>query len=70
MSEQCEQTSERTSKWPSTSVWILGCSSPQWNVNQEIKAYRVIKVISHDILRKCMIMSDGVSLVKGYEENV
>ena len=28
-SKSCEQTSERTSKWPSTTVCILGCSGPQ-----------------------------------------
>ena len=28
MSEQCERTSEQTSKWPSTCVPILGCSEP------------------------------------------
>ena len=28
-SERCEQTSERTSEWPSTPVCILGCSGPQ-----------------------------------------
>ena len=27
-SERCEQTSERTSEWPSTSVCIFGCSGP------------------------------------------
>ena len=27
-SEHCEQTSERTSKWPSAYVPILGCSAP------------------------------------------
>ena len=31
MSERCERTSERTSKWPSTYVSILVCSRPQWN---------------------------------------
>ena len=29
MSERCERTSERTSEWPSTSVFILGYSGPQ-----------------------------------------
>ena len=28
-SERNEQASERRSEWPSTSVWILGCSGPQ-----------------------------------------
>ena len=31
--EWCKQMSERTSKWPSTSVYILGCSGPQWISN-------------------------------------
>ena len=31
-SEQCEQTSEQTSKWPSTYVWILGWSGPWYHV--------------------------------------
>ena len=29
MSERCEQTSEWTSEWPSTAVWILEYSGPQ-----------------------------------------
>ena len=35
-SEQFEPTSEWTSKWPSSSVCILGCSGPQWKdrINQ------------------------------------
>ena len=28
MSERCEQTSKRTSEWPSTYIPILGCSKP------------------------------------------
>ena len=30
-SERCERTSERTSEWPSTYIWILVCSRPQWS---------------------------------------
>ena len=30
MSERCEPTSERRSEWPSTAVWILDYSGPQW----------------------------------------
>ena len=30
MSERCEQTSKRTSEWPSTYVPILGVSNPSW----------------------------------------
>ena len=29
-SEWCERTNERMSEWPSTAVWILGYSGPQW----------------------------------------
>ena len=32
-SERCERTSERKSEWPSTAVWILGYSDPQWIPN-------------------------------------
>ena len=28
-SERCKQTTERTSEWPNTAVWILGYSGPQ-----------------------------------------
>ena len=29
MSDRFERTSEQISKWPSTAVWVLGCSGPQ-----------------------------------------
>ena len=31
-SERCERMSKRTSEWPSTYIWVLGGSGPQWNV--------------------------------------
>ena len=31
MSERCKRTSERTSKWPNTSVCIFGCSGPLYD---------------------------------------
>ena len=30
MSEWCERKSKQTIKWPSSYIWILGCSGPQW----------------------------------------
>ena len=32
-SERCEQTSKRTSEWPSTYIWVLDGSGPQCSVD-------------------------------------
>ena len=38
MSERCKRTSKRMSEWPSTNVWILDYSEPQWTFATELTA--------------------------------
>ena len=60
-SEQCERTSERTSEWPSTYVWVFGWSGPQCSYSNDILISVIIIIYSSSSI---IIIISSITIIK------